>query len=74
MVRLLPGGTTMVVVSHELASIFTIADRCIMIDGKTKRIIAEGDPRELRDRSPDPQVRAFFNRRPAEQAESRRAD
>lgn len=67
-------GTTIVVVSHELASIFTIADRCIMIDAKTKGIVAEGDPRQLRDHSPDPQVRAFFNRRPSEHAESRRSE
>jgi phospholipid/cholesterol/gamma-HCH transport system ATP-binding protein len=60
-------GATMVVVSHELASIFTIADRCVMIDAETKSIIAEGDPRALRDRSPDPRVHAFFNRRPADQ-------
>jgi len=59
-------GTTIVVVSHELASIFTIADRCIMLDGASKRIIAEGPPRELRDHSHDPRVHAFFNRQPAE--------
>jgi phospholipid/cholesterol/gamma-HCH transport system ATP-binding protein len=58
-------GTTIVVVSHELASIFTIADRCIMIDGETKNIIAEGPPLELRDHSTDPRVHAFFNRQPA---------
>jgi len=57
-------GTTIVVVSHELPSIFTIADRCIMLDGPSKRIIAEGDPRELRERSTDPRVHAFFNRQP----------
>lgn len=55
-------GTTMVVVTHELASIFTIASRVIMLDGESKRVIAEGDPRELRDRSEDRRVRAFFNR------------
>jgi phospholipid/cholesterol/gamma-HCH transport system ATP-binding protein len=54
-------GTTMVVVTHELSSIFTIADRIIMLDRKTRGIIAEGDPRYLRDHSPDPYVRAFFN-------------
>ena len=57
-------GTTIVVVSHELASIFTIADRCIMLDGEAKRIIAEGKPRELRDHATDPRVHAFFNRQP----------
>ncbi|MGD9764042.1 MAG: ABC transporter ATP-binding protein [Candidatus Binatia bacterium] len=59
-------GATMVVVSHELASIFTIADRCIMLDTETKSVIAEGPPQELRDHSPDPRVRAFFNRKPDE--------
>jgi len=57
-------GTTIVVVSHELASIFTIADRCIMLDPGPKQIIAEGPPKELRDHSSDPRVRAFFNRQP----------
>ncbi len=66
-------GTTIVVVSHELSSIFTIADRCIMLDGATKRIIAEGTPEELRDRHPDPRVHAFFNREPSPQAQQRRA-
>ena len=56
-------GTTMVVVSHELPSVFTIADRVIMLDGKTHKIVAEGDPRELRDHNDDPTVHAFFNRK-----------
>ena len=38
-------GVTFVIVTHELASIFAIADRVIMIDKRTKGIIAEGDPR-----------------------------
>jgi phospholipid/cholesterol/gamma-HCH transport system ATP-binding protein len=54
----------MVVVTHELASVFTIADRVIMLDTKTKKIIAEGDPKILRDESADPRVHAFFNRVP----------
>ena len=58
-------GTTMVVVSHELASIFTIAERVIMLDGDAKKIIAEGTPQELRDHSADPRVHAFFNREPS---------
>ena len=58
-------GTTIVVVSHELASIFTIAERAIMLDPSTKGIIAQGNPRELRDHSEDPRVRAFFNREPS---------
>ena len=55
-------GTTMVVVTHELDSIFTIADRVIMLDADAKGIIAEGDPKQLRDHAPDPRVHAFFNR------------
>jgi len=57
-------GTTIVVVSHELASIFTVADRVIMLDGEAKGIIAQGKPQQLRDEHPDPRVHAFFNRQP----------
>ncbi len=55
-------GITFVIVSHELASIYAIADRVIMLDKETKSIIAEGDPRILRDTSQDPKVHQFFNR------------
>jgi phospholipid/cholesterol/gamma-HCH transport system ATP-binding protein len=55
-------GITFVVVTHELPSIYTIADRVIMLDGKTKAIIGEGAPDDLRDHSPNPWVRQFFNR------------
>ena len=58
-------GTTMVVVTHELQSIFTISDRIIMLDKTAQGIIAEGDPRKLKD-STDPRVHAFFNREPAD--------
>jgi phospholipid/cholesterol/gamma-HCH transport system ATP-binding protein len=58
-------GTTIVAVSHELPSIFTIADRVIMLDGPSKRIIAEGRPLDLRGHSVDPRVHAFFNREPS---------
>lgn len=57
-------GTTFVVVTHELSSIFTIASRIIMLDKETKSIIADGDPRVLRDSSTHPFVRQFFNRQP----------
>jgi phospholipid/cholesterol/gamma-HCH transport system ATP-binding protein len=53
---------TFVIVTHELASIYAIADRVIMLDKRTKGIIAEGDPRQLRDESTDPYVRQFFHR------------
>jgi phospholipid/cholesterol/gamma-HCH transport system ATP-binding protein len=55
-------GTTMVVVSHELASIFSIADRVIMLDREQQGIIAEGNPRELAARSGDPRVGEFLHR------------
>ena len=55
-------GITFVVVTHELPSIFTIADRVIMLDKATKSIIAEGQPQWLRDHSDIPLVRQFFNR------------
>ena len=55
-------GITFVVVTHELQSIFAIADRCIMVDAARKTIIAEGKPAELRDHSEDPVVRQFFRR------------
>lgn len=53
---------TVVIVTHELSSIFKIAHRCIMLDKASKSIIARGDPKELRDQSQDVRVRAFFNR------------
>jgi phospholipid/cholesterol/gamma-HCH transport system ATP-binding protein len=55
-------GLTFVVITHELPSIFAIADRCIMLDKRAKGIIAEGRPTDLRDHSPNPRVRRFFNR------------
>ena len=56
-------GTTVVIVTHELESIFSIADRVIMIDKGKKGILAEGDPIFLRDQSPDIFVRQFFTGR-----------
>jgi phospholipid/cholesterol/gamma-HCH transport system ATP-binding protein len=58
-------GTTMVVVTHELQSIYKIATRAIMLDPGTHGIIAEGTPGEMRDGNPDPRVQAFFHRRSA---------
>ena len=55
-------GTTIVVVSHELASIFGIADRVIMLDRADKGIIAEGRPRDLAESSRDPRVSEFLRR------------
>jgi phospholipid/cholesterol/gamma-HCH transport system ATP-binding protein len=56
-------GVTFVIVTHELPSIFAVADRVIMVDKETKTIIAEGRPQELRDKGEHPLVRQFFNRR-----------
>ena len=59
-------GATFVVVTHELASIMAIADRCVMLDRgaypDAGGVIAEGKPRELRETSTHPIVRAFFRR------------
>jgi phospholipid/cholesterol/gamma-HCH transport system ATP-binding protein len=55
-------GTTMVIVSHELASIFALADRVIMLDHEARGIIAEGRPRELAAANDDPRVREFLTR------------
>lgn len=54
-------GMTFVIVTHELASIFAIARRIIMLDKESQSIIADGDPRVLRDTSSNPYVRQFFN-------------
>jgi phospholipid/cholesterol/gamma-HCH transport system ATP-binding protein len=61
-------GATFVVVTHELASILAIADRCLMLDAHAfpdaGGVIAVGPPRQLRDSGSDPRVRAFFRREP----------
>lgn len=55
-------GVTVVMVTHELPSIFAVADRCIMLDKKSRSLIAEGVPAALRDHPPCEAVRTFFNR------------
>ncbi len=55
-------GATMVVVTHELASIFTIADMAVFLDAETRTMTALGNPKTLRDESPEPKVRAFLTR------------
>jgi phospholipid/cholesterol/gamma-HCH transport system ATP-binding protein len=57
-------GFTFVVVTHELQSIFAIADRAVMLDPVSRSIIADGKPADLRDHSSDARVRQFFNRQP----------
>jgi phospholipid/cholesterol/gamma-HCH transport system ATP-binding protein len=58
-------GITFVVVTHELSSIFTIADRVIMLDKRVKGIVATGEPHELQNHSDNEWVRQFFNREAA---------
>jgi len=53
---------TFVIVTHELPSIYAIADRVIMLDKKVKGIVAAGKPQDLRDHSDNPWVRQFFSR------------
>ena len=65
-------GTTIVAVSHELSSIFTIAERVIMLDGDAKGIIAAGSPPTLRAACADSRVHAFFNREPVASGHGRR--
>ena len=61
-------GTTIVLVSHELASIFAIADRAVFLDRATHTVLDEGAPAFLRDNSPHKAVRSFFNRTPERKA------
>jgi len=55
-------GMTLVIVTHELASIETIGSRCILLDRDARTSIATGHPRELGETSEDPRVQAFFHR------------
>ena len=58
-------GATFVVVTHELASIMAIADRCLMLDRDAHGAVALGDPRVLAETDLTPAVRAFFHRQAA---------
>jgi phospholipid/cholesterol/gamma-HCH transport system ATP-binding protein len=65
-------GTTMVIVTHELESIYKIAHRVLMLDKEAKGMIAEGKPLELKEHATDPRVKSFFLRQlPAQQGEQR---
>jgi phospholipid/cholesterol/gamma-HCH transport system ATP-binding protein len=66
-------GTTFLIVTHELQSIFTVTDRVILLDGASRRIIAAGAAAELA-RSPDARVSRFFNRQASLGAGSRGRD
>ena len=55
-------GATIAVVTHELPSIFAIGDNSVFLDTESRTMIAQGDPRKLRDECPDPRVRNFLLR------------
>ena len=55
-------GTTVVIVTHELASIFAIGNNSVFLDTEAKTQLATGDPKELRDHHPNPLVRNFLLR------------
>jgi len=55
-------GTTIVVVTHELASIFAIGNNSVYLDVETRTMTASGDPKKLLAESQDPKVRNFLTR------------
>ena len=57
-------GVTLILVTHELESIFKVAKRCIVLDRESQGIIADGSPAELRSRDEPPFLKHFFNREP----------
>ena len=63
-------GSTFVIVTHELASIFAIANNSVFLDTSSRTQGATGDPKELRDHSKSENVREFLKRGEIEQEES----
>jgi phospholipid/cholesterol/gamma-HCH transport system ATP-binding protein len=55
-------GTTVVVVTHELASIFAIADNSVFLDPETRTMLATGNPKTLLAESKDPKIHSFLTR------------
>jgi len=55
-------NTTVVVVTHELASIFAIADNCVFLDPDTRTMLTTGNPKTLLAESKDPRVHTFLTR------------
>ena len=55
-------GTTVVIVTHDLASIFAIGNNSVFLDPDTKTMIAVGDPKKLRDESKNPTIHKFLTR------------
>ena len=54
--------TTVVIVTHELPSIFAIADKCVFLDTESKSMLATGNPKRMRDTSDIPIIREFLSR------------
>ncbi len=65
-------GSTVVVVTHELASIFAIGNNSVFLDTEAKTMIATGDPKKLLAESKDPRVRNFLTRGEAENERHRK--
>ncbi len=63
-------GATIAVVTHELASIFTIANNSVFLDADTRTMIAQGDPKVLVKECPEIKVRNFLTRGAAEELEA----
>jgi phospholipid/cholesterol/gamma-HCH transport system ATP-binding protein len=55
-------GATFVIVTHELQSIFAVADNSVFLDTNTRTMRAQGNPREMLKNSTDPYVREFLTR------------
>jgi len=55
-------GTTIVIVTHELASIFAIGNNSVFLDGETRTMIAQGDPNKMLAETDDPKVKEFLTR------------
>lgn len=61
-------GATVVVVTHELASIFAIGNNSVFLDADSRTMIASGDPHKLLSECENPTVRSFLTRGEAEEA------
>ncbi len=55
-------GTTVVIVTHELASIFAIGNNSVFLDAETRTMIAQGDPNRMLAETDDPKVKEFLTR------------
>jgi phospholipid/cholesterol/gamma-HCH transport system ATP-binding protein len=55
-------GTTVVIVTHELASIFAIGNNSVFLDAETRTMIAQGDPNRMLAETEDPKVKEFLTR------------